>query len=567
MVNKIFTLINGYKKPEIFFIIFLIFFSSILEFLSIGIIIPIIFYFANPTTENTIILNNSFLISFNLEFEKQYFLKYLLLIILIFFFIRFLFLNYLSFKIHTFIGSCNQLIKENLLKVYITKNYSWHTNNNKTTFIHLLNQDVDNFCLNSLFGFIFIVSELFLFSGIIAFLLFYNSKTFFFLLILSFIFFPTLYFFTKKISFTLGKKVMDRSNEILIDINEGLAGIKEIILYGWGEKIKISFKDKISKLIKDMALFNSLQEVSRYTLEFSALIIFVLFVFFLDFESDNLTSIITIGLFATAIFRIMPLLNRISTYSQRLRFGLAAGDKILKFYRDNTNIIIKKKQIDFQNDISLENIDFKFDKSNKNLLNNINIKIQKNELIGIIGDNGSGKTTLTNIIMGLLDPTKGSILVDNVDIIKNNLSISDIIGFVPQNFFNFDSTLINNIVLYEKKVNLKNLKFALKNSLLLKSIFEKKLSLKTNLGNNSLKISGGQLQRVNIARALYRNPKLLILDEPTSSIDNENKELFEKILIDLKQKMSVVIITHNLKTKDIFDKIYKVENDHVDRIK
>jgi len=360
---------------------------------------------------------------------------------------------------------------------------------------------------------------------------------------------------------------MDRSNEILIDINEGLAGIKEIILYGWGEKIKISFKDKISKLIKDMALFNSLQEVSRYTLEFSALIIFVLFVFFLDFESDNLTSIITIGLFATAIFRIMPLLNRISTYSQRLRFGLAAGDKILKFYRDNTNIIIKKKQIDFQNDISLENIDFKFDKSNKNLLNNINIKIQKNELIGIIGDNGSGKTTITNIIMGLLDPTKGSILVDNVDIIKNNLSISDIIGFVPQNFFNFDSTLINNIVLYEKKVNLKNLKFALKNSLLLKSIFEKKLSLKTNLGNNSLKISGGQLQRVNIARALYRNPKLLILDEPTSSIDNENKELFEKILIDLKQKMSVVIITHNLKTKDIFDKIYKVENDHVDRIK
>ena len=117
MVNKIFTLINGYRKPEIFFIIFLIFFSSILEFLSIGIIIPIIFYFANPTTENTIILNNSFLISFNLEFEKQYFLKYLLLIILIFFFIRFLFLNYLSFKIHTFIGSCNQLIKENLLSI------------------------------------------------------------------------------------------------------------------------------------------------------------------------------------------------------------------------------------------------------------------------------------------------------------------------------------------------------------------------------------------------------------------------------------------------------------------
>jgi ABC-type multidrug transport system fused ATPase/permease subunit len=567
MLNKILTLIDGYKKPEIFFIIFLIFFSSILEFFSIGIIIPIIFYFANPSTETTILLSNSFLISFNLEFEREYFLKYLLFIILLFFFIRFLFLNYLSFKLHAFIGSCNQLIKENLLKIYITKNYSWHTNNNKTKFIHLLNQDVDNFCLNSLFGFMFIVSELFLFTGIISFLLFYNSKIFFYLLILSFFFFPTLYYFTKKFSFTLGKKVMDRSSQILIDINEGLSGIKELILYGWGEKIKISFKEKISKLIKDMALFNSLQEISRYTLEFSAVIIFILFIFFLNFESDNLTSIITIGLFATAIFRIMPLLNRISTYSQRLRFGLSAGDKILKFYQDTANIMTIKKNMDFKNYISLENVDFKFDKSNKNLLNNVNIEIKKNELIGIIGDNGSGKTTITNIIMGLLDPTKGSILVDNVNIIKNNLSISDSIGFVPQNFFSFDSTLINNIVFFEKKINFKNLKFALKNSLLLKSIFEKKLSLKTVLGNNSLKISGGQLQRVNIARALYRNPKLLILDEPTSSIDNYSKDLFEKILINLKDKMSVIIITHNLKSKDIFDKIYKVENTNVERVK
>jgi ABC-type branched-subunit amino acid transport system ATPase component len=413
----------------------------------------------------------------------------------------------------------------------------------------------------------FIVSELFLFTGIISFLLFYNSKIFFYLLILSFFFFPTLYYFTKKFSFTLGKRVMDRSSQILIDINEGLSGIKELILYGWGEKIKISFKEKISKLIKDMALFNSLQEISRYTLEFSAVIIFILFIFFLNFESDNLTSIITIGLFATAIFRIMPLLNRISTYSQRLRFGLSAGDKILKFYQDTANIMTINKNMDFKIYISFENIDFNFDKSNKNLLNNVNIEIKKNELIGIIGDNGSGKTTITNIIMGLLDPTKGSILVDNVNIIKNNLSISDSIGFVPQNFFSFDSTLINNIVFFEKKINFKNLKFALKNSLLLKSIFEKKLSLKTVLGNNSLKISGGQLQRVNISRALYRNPKLLILDEPTSSIDNYSKDLFEKILINLKDKMSVIIITHNLKSKDIFDKIYKVENTNVERVK
>ena len=104
------------------------------------------------------------------------------------------------------------------------------------------------------------------------------------------------------------------------------------------------------------------------------------------------------------------------------------------------------------------------------------------------------------------------------------------------------------------------MKFAIRNSLLLKTILNKKLSLKYNIGNNSLKISGGQLQRISIARALYRRPKILILDEPTSSLDEKNQKLFEEVLISLKNKMSIIVITHNLKFSDRFDKIYKIEN-------
>ena len=146
------------------------------------------------------------------------------------------------------------------------------------------------------------------------------------------------------------------------------------------------------------------------------------------------------------------------------------------------------------------------------------------------------ETTITNLIMGLLEPTKGQIIVDGKDIHKRSYSIQNKISFVPQNFLSLDASVIDNITFFDKKINYQNLKFCLKNSLLAKLILNKTLSLKSNIGNNALKISGGQLQRLNIARALYRNPQILILDEPTSSLDKNNLLMFGEIMKKLKKK-------------------------------
>jgi len=560
MIHKIFRVIEGYSKVSIFYLIGLIFLSLLLESASLGLLIPVIGYFSSPEFSEMINLQKVFYLLPDLELSKQRFFNILLFIILIFFSLRFIFSTYLTLKLHSFIGQSTKIICEKLLNIYVSKSYKWHTGYNKTDFIHILTRDVENFTANTLFGFLFIVSELFLFIGVIIFLLFFNAKIFFNLLIVSIFFFPILYFFTKKFSFNLGKKVIDNQSKLLRGINESLSGIKELVLYNWSEKVKKHFRTNIDPVVKSYALHNSLQDISRFVLEYLAVILFLIFIFTLNTYGNEQNGILTIGIFAAALFRLMPIMNRLSTYAQRFKYGAASTDKILNFYKYDLNEIKdnNKTNINFNELLTLRNIEFKYSTTNQRILNNINLDIKKNEIVGIIGESGVGKTTLSNILMGLLQPTSGEIIVDGKDIIKNKLSIKKNIAFVPQNFFHLDATLLENITFFEKKINLSNLKFAIKNSLLIKPILEKNLSLKTKMGNQAMKISGGQLQRVNIARALYRRPEILILDEPTSSLDGKNQDSFNKIIKKLKSKMTIIIISHNENLIEICDKIIKL---------
>ncbi len=566
MIGKILNVIEGFRKLTILYIIFLIFMSLLMESFSLGLLIPIIGYFSSPDMSININLKNVFYLFPDYTIKKELFFNYLIITIFSFFLIRYIFLNYLALKLYSFIGDVNQLISEKLLRIYLSRDYKWHTNFNKSDFLQLLTRDAENFCGNALFGLLFIISELFLFLGVIVFLVIFEAKIFFVLMIVSIIFFPSLYFFAKKYSYNLGKKYRDSQNLLLKSVNESLTGIKELILYNWRDRVGINFSSRQKKVVKSAAFFNSLQDISRHTLEFFAVLMFLIFIFYLNRNSNNETDILTIGVFAAALFRLMPIMNRISTYAQRLKFGMGAADKISDFYKHNV-ATTNTTDLKFKNYIDLKNVSYHFGKDKNLIIDNINLKINKNEIIGIIGESGVGKTTLTNIIMGLLKPTDGELLVDGIDIHKYKKSIGQNIGFVPQNFFNIDSSILNNIVFFENKINLSSLKFSIKNSLLIKPILEKKLSLKSYLGNNALKISGGQLQRISIARALYRRPKILILDEPTSSLDEKNQKLFEQVLISLKDKMSIIVITHNLQFSNRFDKIFKMENKKLNQIK
>ncbi len=552
---------NDFNKSSIFTLIILMSLGSILEIFSIGLIIPLISSLTVNNIEDILFFKQINLV-FDINSKKDFF-NLIVISLIVFFTSKFIFLTFLTLKLNKFIAEANRIIPIRLLNIYLKKNFEWLTNENRSNFIHTVFSEVNNFCGNALYGFLFLTAEILNIIGIILVLAFFNLKFFVSIFVMLGIFFPALYFFTKKISQELGKKRLETDRNLMTILNENLKGIKEFLIYERSKVLYESFNKLKIKLKKIQFLHDSLQEGTRHIIEFVGIIILIVIIILSssDIISDNTETVVILGVYAVAFVRILPALNRMSTYAQRFRYGLTSGSKIISIYDEEfIDVLDEVKNINFNENIELQNVNFKFQNKKNLLLEDININIKKNSIVGIIGESGSGKTTLSNLIMGLMKPTEGKILVDGNDIHERNLSIQNKIGFVSQNFFALDDNVLNNIVLGDKKINFSNLKFALKNSLIDKAIKKKQIRLKSNIGELGLKISGGQLQRISIARALYRMPSVLILDEPSSALDNENQILLTNILQSLKNKMTIVLISHQENLVSKCDKVYKIEN-------
>jgi ATP-binding cassette subfamily C protein len=183
--------------------------------------------------------------------------------------------------------------------------------------------------------------------------------------------------------------------------------------------------------------------------------------------------------------------------------------------------------------------------------------IKKGEIIGISGKSGSGKTTFINILLGLLEPNSGDILVDNVNIKKNLKGWQKNIGYVPQIIHLLNNSIKENITLGFFEKNTISIKKAIELSKIQNFVKNLKNKERTNIGEDGVKISGGQRQRLGIARAIYRNPEVLILDEPTSSLDNDTEEDFIKTIFSMKRKKTIIIVSHKDSVLKKCDRIIK----------
>lgn len=250
-----------------------------------------------------------------------------------------------------------------------------------------------------------------------------------------------------------------------------------------------------------------------------------------------------------------------------------AKEILLKELRLGTNTKVSETEIDNNTDhskiftkaIELKKIYFKYPSSKKNILKNINLKIKKNSFIAFVGESGAGKSTIIDIILGLLEPNFGKILVDGKSLHSEKILDSwyKNIGIIPQDIYLDDSSLKDNITFYDEKINYKNLRKAINLSLLNDVVKKLPNKLETVIGNRGIRLSGGQIQRVGIARCMYRDPKVIIMDEATSSLDNKAEKKIIDSINSIKKGRTLISIAHRMSTIKRAELIYFVKDGRV----
>ncbi len=318
----------------------------------------------------------------------------------------------------------------------------------------------------------------------------------------------------------------------------------------------------------------TIRQVPRFYLELLSVISLVVFIYLLLLNNQELDSImITLGVFVGATFRLLPSINRILSSLQNIKYYKSSLD-IISFELEGAEKEIKNKELDaniiyFNKSLELKDISFCYEE-NKPILDKINLKIDKGDLVGIIGQSGAGKTTLINIIVGLLAKDSGKIFLDDKQLGKANINLwRNKVGYVPQDVYLTDDTIENNIAfgIEKNKINSKNIENAIEQSQLKTFIDQLPNGKNTIVGERGVQISGGQRQRIGIARALYNDAELLILDEATSALDVETESQFIEAVLNLKGNKTVLIITHRLSTIENCDKIFKIEKGEIKQTK
>ncbi len=364
----------------------------------------------------------------------------------------------------------------------------------------------------------------------------------------------------------IGEERMIANEERFRTITEAFGAAKEIKVSGLEKIYTERFANPAKTAAKHAASAQLIGNLPRYILEAIAFGGMVLMILYLMARSGTfIEALPIISLYAFAGYRLMPALQQIYVSMSQLRYIGSSLDSLYDDLRSfkSTYQFKKNETLQLQNSIKLNNINYSYPKSSKVALKDINIIIPAKNTIGIVGATGSGKTTLVDIILGLFEPQTGTLEVDNVVITNDNRrNWQRSIGYVPQQIFLADDSVSANIAFgvdlekidqdaVERVAKIANLHDFVINELPKK--------YKTTIGERGVRLSGGQCQRIGIARALYHNPKILILDEATSSLDNLTEKAVMEAVHKLGDDITIISIAHRLSTVKKCDTIFLLE--------
>ena len=380
------------------------------------------------------------------------------------------------------------------------------------------------------------------------------------------------YFFRNKL-FKTGKERQEYSKSMYKTLHEAFGGIKEIKLLGKEHIFVQHYAGPAKKVINCYCAQFLIAQLPRYAFEvitFAGILIVVLY--FVVVKNYYQQIVPLVGLYTLAAYRLMPAFQQVFQDVTSIRSSRTALDTVYKDFIECTNKNYKLVDatayvLSFSKSIGLRNVTFQYPQAQKPVIDNFNLVIKTNMTVGFVGGTGAGKTTLVDIFLGLLRPQKGDLVVDGVVIKEENLRRWQAnIGYVPQHIYLCDDTVTRNIALGipDNEIDKEAVERAAQSANIHDFIVEElPHGYATEVGERGVRLSGGQRQRIGIARALYRNPSLLVFDEATSALDGITEDTILEAIHNLAHKKTIIIIAHRLSTVKECDVIYLLEQGRI----
>ncbi|MCB0308532.1 MAG: ABC transporter ATP-binding protein [Bdellovibrionales bacterium] len=535
------------KMPFVFVLLSLM---SIIELFSLGMFVALIPFIYNPKIITQNVITRS--IYHGLAFESYHAFVFVILFVLVVLFVA---KNLLSLWISRYLSAFSfQLFAHftTLLQRYhYARGYLFMKNKGYFDCVRDIAALPGRFSENLLLPFLSIVNEIAVLSLIVISIFIYAPKALLFVAIFVIPPFFIFYIWSKKKIQVAGEAVYHLSGALQKRLYESLRGFVEIKTTRSEERFLSNYAQLAKTYANKMTDHIFFNLVPTKLLETSMIFGFSFLVVYTILYKEASEGLMLLGVFTVAAYRTMPSINRITLALLNIKGHEYVFD-ILKELNETNDPKDEVPAIPFEKSIILRNVEFSYPSSDLFAVRNINIKISRGDYIGIVGPSGSGKSTLIHLILGFLEPTKGEILIDQQSLNANSFDAwLSHIAYVPQEVFLFDTSFIENITLNDdvSTVDKEKLSRALSLAQLDSLVNTIPDGMQAMLGENGTKLSVGQKQRIGIARAIYSDAKVLVLDEITSALDSQTErditDALEKIH---RENLTVIIIAHRWTT-------------------
>lgn len=569
MIKKINYVLDRRQKINLCILLVIIFIGAFVELLGVSAVMPLIDVAMKPETigEKWYFVLISKYTGFTEPNQMILFLAVLLIVIYI---LKNAYVIVMYSLQYRFVFNNQQRLSVRMMKSYMHQDYLFHISKNVAEFQRNIINDINGFFTVALNALQFL-AEFSVSVVLVIFLLVQDWVSTVAVATLLFLFMGLFTIFFRKVLVKIGEESRQANVQVTKWLFQAFSGIKEIKV----ANRETFFIANYDRSYKDCARAQRQQSVLTYlpkpvmeTVCICSLML-AMIIKITVLKSDIASFVTTLSVFAVAAFRMLPSFNKITGYISGMMFNKPAIDAVYKDLMEIEQLMVQKteEQIDTQKvslttAIELKNVSFRYPQSDRWILKEANLGIKKNTSVAFIGASGAGKTTAADLILGILQPEEGIITINGTEIKKCMASWHEAIGYIPQTIYLMDDSIRANVAfgIPDSEIDDAAIEKALWEAQLDQFVHTLPDGVNTMIGDRGVKLSGGQRQRIGIARALYRNPSVLVLDEATSALDNDTEKEVMEAIDGLHGTRTLIVIAHRLSTIQKCDKIYEVGN-------